>query len=89
MNQLDLWAFGLMCDFNPYHGPDGRFTSGGGSGKIKMSRSEFERVSSGILTDHPSYEAGTSQVYEHGKYQYRFEVLGPGEYRFTKKRKLK
>lgn len=85
MNCLDLWAFGLMCDFNPYHGPDGRFTSGGGSGRIKMSRSEFERVSSGILTDHPRFEIGSRHFYYYGTYYYEFVVNAPGEYRFIRK----
>lgn len=81
MNSLDLWAFRLLCDFNPYHGPDGRFTSGGK--RVKMSKSEVRRVRSRILTDHPGLKPGEKSDYFFGSYYYKFTVKGPGDYRFT------
>ena len=87
MNSLDLWAFRLLCDFNPYRGPGGRFTSGGK--RVKMSKSEVRRVSSGILTDHPKWKPGEVRRYEYGQYQYHIEVMGPGEYKFISRKKLK
>ncbi len=48
----------------------------------KMSKAEAARVSSGILTDHPRLEAGTVHSYFYGGTYYRFEVKGPGDYRF-------
>lgn len=50
-----------------------------------MSKREVRRVSSGILTDHPDYESGSVHGYYHGIHYYSFEVIGPGEYHFTKK----
>lgn len=60
-----------------------------GRGKIKMSRKEYQRVSSGILTDHPTWKPGEIRRYEYGKYQYHVEVIGPGEYNFISRKKLK
>lgn len=57
--------------------------------KVKMSRKEFERVSSGILTDHPKLKPGERKSYEYGFYRYHFVVKGPGEYSFLFKNKLK
>lgn len=83
----------LTVDYNPYRDSrNGRFTSGGGSGKIKsvkMSPKEFERVSSGFFTDHPSLKPGTERTYEYGAYQYRVIVKGPGNYEFKSKKRLK
>ena len=53
--------------------------------KAKMSRKEFERVTSGIFTDHPKLKPGESSHYFYGKNFYVFTVKGPGEYRFTQK----
>lgn len=53
--------------------------------KAKMGRKEFERVSSGILTDHPKLRPGESSYYFYGKNFYSFTVKGPGEYRFIRK----
>lgn len=66
----------------------GGSTTGRKSGKMKparMSRKEFERVSSGILTDHPKLKPGESSYYLYGKNFYSFTVKGPGEYRFTRR----
>ena len=54
-----------------------------------MTRKEFNRVSSGILTDHPNWRPGALQVYEYGSYSYRVIVNGPGEYSFLTRTKLK
>lgn len=70
----------------------GGSTTGKKSGKMKsakMSRKEFERVSSGILTDHPKLKPGERKSYEYGFYRYHFIVKGPGEYSFLFKNKLK
>lgn len=55
------------------------------SSKVKMGPKEFERVSSGILTDHPKLKLGESSYYFYGKNFYSFTVKGPGEYRFTRR----
>lgn len=83
-----------VLDFNPYHDPaTGRFTSGGGSGKmktIKISRKEWNRVSSGILTDHPNLQPGSTRYfYQYGNYTYKFSVNGPGDYNFHGRKKIK
>ena len=75
---------------------NGRFTFGKLGGKrkstlkerpesAKMSKIEVRRVSSGILTDHPQFKAGSYHGYYYGKYYYTFIVEAPGEYQFTKK----
>jgi len=51
--------------------------------KAKMSPKEFERVTSGIFTDHPKLKPGESSDYFFGKYHYQFSVTGPGEYSFS------
>lgn len=68
----------------------GSSTAAKKSGKIKtakaeMSRKEFERVTSGIFTDHPKLKPGESSYYFYGKNFYSFTVKGPGEYRFTRR----
>ena len=71
----------------------GGSTSGGKRGKmspVRMEKQEAARVSSGILTDHPKLKAGPEQhMYAYGKYSYTFTVNGPGDYRFTKRTRLK
>lgn len=57
--------------------------------KAKMSRKEFERVTSGLFTDHPELKTGEIKIYDYGTYQYRVFVKGPGEYRFISRTKLK
>lgn len=57
--------------------------------KAKMSRKEFERVSSGFFTDHPNLKPGTVKYYSYGRNRYRVVVKGPGEYEFISKVKLK
>ena len=64
------------------------------SGKIKpakarMGPKEFERVTSGFFTDHPTLKPGTERTYEYGVYQYRVKVKGPGNYEFMSKERLK
>lgn len=59
------------------------------SSKVKMSRKEFERVTSGFFTDHPKLKPGEIKVYAYGTYQYRIFVKGPGEYDFISRIKLK
>lgn len=81
------FEYGPVMDHNPFHGPDGRFTSGSGSGK--MSKKEIRRVSSGILTDHPRWKPGEIRRYEYGKYKYHIEVIGPGSYNFLSRKKLR
>ncbi len=61
----------------------------GKSSTLKMSRREYQRVSSGILTDHPMWKPGEIKRYEYGKYQYHVEVMGPGSYNFLFRKKLK
>ncbi|MCM1236297.1 MAG: DUF1073 domain-containing protein, partial [Ruminococcus flavefaciens] len=61
-------------------------------GKIKkahMSKTEFERVTSGIFTDHPKLAPGEFKTYAYGTHRYHVIVKGPGEYVFLAKTKLK
>lgn len=72
----------------------GRSTKGKKSGKIqqakaKMSRKEFERVTSGFFTDHPKLKPGAIKMYAYGTHKYQVLVKGPGEYIFLSKSKLK
>ena len=72
----------------------GGSTAGKKAGKIKSTRAklspkEFERVTSGFFTDHPSLKPGTERTYEYGAYQYRVIVKGPGNYAFKSKKRLK
>lgn len=97
MNWNDLFAFRILmcCDFSPNQPRDknGRWTNGRGNGTIKrpkISRAEYNRVSSGILTDHPDLQAGPDwYVYYYGKNKYRFSVNAPGEYNFHSKERIK
>lgn len=72
----------------------GRSTKEKKSGKIqqakaKMSRKEFERVTSGFFTDHPKLKPGAIKMYAYGTHKYQVLVKGPGEYIFLSKSKLK
>lgn len=85
----------LTLDYSPDQPRDenGRWTNGGRSSTIKkpkMSKSEFNRVSSGILTDHPKLTAGSGvHTYYYGKNVYWFSVVNPGEYVFHSKERIK
>ncbi len=51
--------------------------------KAKITKSEINKVSSGILTDHPNLKAdGTRYTYEYGNKFYIFSVRAPGSYNF-------
>lgn len=65
---------------NPNHAKDGKFTFG----KVKMSKSEYSAVSSGIMTDHPNL-ANDSKYYDYcyGSHYYVFKVIEPGTYSFV------
>ena len=68
----------------------GRFAQGGSSmgRSARIGKKEAARVSSGILTDHPEYQAGETHSYFYGDYYYQFTVSGPGEYQFIKRVKI-
>ena len=81
-------------DYNPYRDKKtGRYTEGPKKSsteytqrdKLKMSKAEHRKVSSGILTDHPNLKPGDISDYFYGDYFYRFSVMGPGEYKFSAK----
>lgn len=82
----------LTFDYNHNHDPsNGRFTNGGGSGKIKspkLGKRERKRVSSEILTNHPEYKKGETHGHFYGKNYYVFNVEGAGDYKFTSKIKI-
>lgn len=60
----------------------------GEGGSAKMSRKEYNRVSSEIFTNKPLLEAGAiSHIYFENHY-YKFEVVEPGTYRFVLKEKI-
>ena len=78
---------------------DGKFTFGKlGKGSksslkkrpkgAKMSKKEAHRVSSGILTDHPTWKPGELHSYFFDSYYYTFTVKGPGEYKFSRRLKI-
>lgn len=82
----------LAFDYSPSQPRDknGKWTSGGGSGTIKIGRVERRRVSSGILTDHPDLSVGPELYsYHFGNYVYRFRVKGPGDYSFHGRKKIR
>lgn len=54
----------------------------------RIGKKEAARVSSGILTDHPEYQAGETRSYFHGEHYYIFNVNGPGDYQFTARVKI-
>lgn len=60
-----------------------------GSSHAIMSKQEVRRVSSGILTDHPTWKPGEIRRYEYGQYQYHLKVVEPGSYNFISRKKLK
>ncbi len=104
MNCLDLWAFGLMCDFNPYHGPDGRFTTGGMGGKIKKTKyapspqrnhgviqlkpKTYARLTGILNTRFPNLEAGQIRMIRDSKYEYLTKADGFGGFKLLSKRKI-
>lgn len=91
---------GMAMDFNPNHDPEnGQFAPGGGGGgtrksskkkpkQAKLGKKERQRVSSGILTDHPDFEPGSIHSYFFGDYYYQFVVEEPGSYGFTRRVKI-
>ena len=81
-----------IVKYNPDQPRDesGRFSSGGGGmGRSpRIGKKEAARVSSGILTDHPEYQAGETRSYFYGEYYYQFAVRGPGDYQFNMRLKI-
>lgn len=81
-----------IVKYNPDQPRDesGRFASGGSSmgRSARIGKKESARVSSGILTDHPEYQAGETRSYFHGEHYYIFNVNGPGDYQFTARIKI-
>ncbi|MCD7859580.1 MAG: phage portal protein [Firmicutes bacterium] len=74
---------------NPYHDPkNGRFTTGGGQGKVRLGEKELKRLSSAILTDHPWYKAGERHNKCWRNHFYQFIVNGPGDYTVMRKIKI-
>lgn len=77
-----------IVKYNPDQPRDasGKFSSGGSSmGRSpRIGKKEAARVSSGILTDHPEYQAGETHGYFYGDKYYRFNVRGAGDYHFIK-----
>ena len=83
-----------VTDYNPYRDPQtGRYTSGptksstgrGKRDKLRMSKAERRKVSSGILTDHPNLKQGEKSGYFFDKYYYGFVVNAPGSYHFIQR----
>lgn len=84
----------LTEDFNPYHDSDGRFTSGGGSGKIEKTkyapspqRSEskiqlkpktYARLTGVLNTQYPGLLAGEKVIIRDANYQYHVTADGFG-----------
>ena len=54
----------------------------------RIGKKEAARVSSGILTDHPEYQAGEMHSYFYGDYYYQFRVRDSGDYQFSMRLKI-
>lgn len=63
--------------------------SNGFGGRARMTKSEYNRLCSEILTWHPNYKSGSSHCGAYGDYFYGFNVIMPGTYKFTLKMKIK
>lgn len=84
----------LAEDFNPYHDSDGRFTSGGGSGKIKKTKyapspqrgeskiqlkpKTYARLTGVLNTQYPGLLAGEKVIIRDANYQYHVTADGFG-----------
>lgn len=82
----------LRKKMNWVKGSKGRFAgsvSNGSGGRARMTKSEYNRLCSEILTWHPNYKSGSSHCGSYGDYFYGFNVIMPGTYKFTLKMKIK
>ena len=94
--EVDAGPFerGLSLDYNPYHGPNGRFTSGGGGGKIKGTKyapspqrsregiqlkpKTYARLCGVLGTRYPGLEAGEIRTIRDSKWEYVVRADGYG-----------
>lgn len=59
--------------------------SNGSGGRARMTRKEYNRVSSEIFTNKPLLKAGAEGYHYFGNYFYAFTVIEPGTYKFKLK----
>ena len=59
--------------------------SNGSGGQARMTRKEYDRLCSEIVTNHPFYKNGSIRSHRYGDHFYIFSVIEPGTYRFTHK----
>lgn len=96
----------LMLDFNPYHdSSDGRFTSGGGSGKmgktkyapspqrsdspIKLKPKTYARLTGTLNTRYPGLKEGEVRFIQSAKRQYKVKADGYGGMSILEVHKIK
>lgn len=103
---FELPAQDTANDFNPYHDPsDGRFTSGGKSGKMKktkyapsaqrnkggiqLSPKKYARLTGTLNTRFPGLKAGEKRTIADAKYKYTVEADGYGGMSILRSEKIK
>lgn len=105
--EVDAGPFerGLSLDYNPYHGPNGRFTSGGGGGKIKGTKyapspqrnhggiqlkpKTYARLCGVLGTRYPELQEGEIRYIRDARRQYKVKADGYGGFITLKVEKIK
>lgn len=93
-----------VLDYNPYHGPDGRFTTGGGGGKIKGSKyapspqrdrkgiqlnpKTYARLCGVLGTRYPGLQEGAIRTISDSKWAYTVRADGYGGMIVLRKKKI-
>lgn len=94
-----------VLDYNPFHGSDGRFTSGGGSGKLKKTKyapspqrdksgiqlkpKTYARLTGLLNTRYPGIQAGEVRTIRTTHAQYTVEADGYGGFKTVWVTKIK
>ena len=105
--EVDAGPFerGLSLDYNPYHGPNGRFTSGGGGGKMKGTKyapspqrnhggiqlkpKTYARLCGVLGTRYPELQEGEIRYIRDARRQYKVKADGYGGFITLKVEKIK
>ncbi len=93
-----------VLDYNPYHGPDGRFTTGGGGGKIKGTKyapspqrdrkgiqlkpKTYARLCGVLGTRYPGLQEGAIRTISDSKWAYTVRADGYGGMIVLRKKKI-
>lgn len=86
--QNDIIESEIRKKDNWVKGKGGKFAgsvSNGSGGRARMTRKEYNRLCSEIVTNHPFYKDGSMHSHRYGNHFYIFSVIEPGTYRFTHK----